>query len=364
MENISRPMVNKQKKSAFLSVEETRQILRNVDLLANEKMRNRDKCILMLGFCCGLKSSDIVQANLSDIDFKRSIIRLYIKEYDAVDIPLSTSVRECLALWINDRKKYFDVPNDALFVSQIKKRISDDTLNILLKRYAVGIEKKVTTRVMRNTCVVTLYKETKNLALCAKLLGQPNISVAQRYIEQILSESDVEEAINIVDDVLNNKNNAVENIINIPPLAMKIIQKADVAELGFSTQLEHFLKREDISTIGELCTWHKEELAEIPYITVQDIDDIQKKLEEVGLCLCTKKLEFPQKNDEWFSNIKWDKSCIMCQRETDGVCKERSCAEENYDPWGDPLPAFLWHPGGNDSERYLAKKLRQKASSS
>ena len=212
--------------------------------------------------------------------------------------------------------------------------------------------------------MITLYKETHNLALCAKLLGQPNISAAQHYIEHIISDSDVEDAINIVEDVFNNQNYANEISINIPPLAMKIIKNASISELGFSARLKHFLLRADIRTIGELCTWHKDELAEIPCITSQDLDDIQIKLEEIGLCLSPQKLEFPLKNDEWFSNIKWDKSCIMCQRETNGVCKKRSCAEENYDPWGDPLPAYLWQPDGNNVESYLIKKLRQKANES
>ena len=143
-------------------------------------------------------------------------------------------------------------------------------------------------------------------------------------------------------------------------MARKIIQNAEITELCFSARLKHFLLRSDIRTIGELCTWHKEELTEIPCITVQDIDDIQTKLKEVGLCLSPKKLAFPLKDDKWFSNIKWDKSCIMCQRETDGICKTRSCAEEYYDPWGDPLPAYLWRPDGNDVDHYLMKKLRQK----
>ena len=230
VQNIQRPAVSKQKKSDYLSIEETKQIFENIDILANERMRNRDKCILMLGFYCGLKSSDIVQANISDVDFKSGNIRIYLKENEVIYIPLSQSVCVCLNSWLQDRKNYFDTATDALFVSQIKKRISDDTLNILLKRYAVGINKKVTTRVMRNTCVITLYKETHNLALCAKLLGQPNISAAQHYIDQIISDSDVEDAINIVEDVLNNQSYANENTINIPPLAMKIIKNASISE--------------------------------------------------------------------------------------------------------------------------------------
>ena len=361
MSNVDRPLISKQKKSDYLSVEETKQILNNVDILANERMRNRDKCILMLGFYCGLKSADIVQANVNDVNFERSVIRVYLKE-SVLDVPLSYSVRECLCLWLDDRKAHFDTTTDALFVSQIKKRISDDTLNILLKRYAVGIDKKVTTRVMRNTCVVNLYRETKNLALCAKLLGQPSISAAQRYIEQIVSDSDVEEAVNTIEDLLNDKISSEKKTANILPLAMKIIQNASIEELELSLRVRQSLRKARMKTIGDLCGWHEEELKELLCLSQSHIDEIKGKLAETGCNLSKEKTTYPSKNDLWFQNIKWSRACQDCQRDANGFCKQRSCAEENYDPWGDPLPAYLWYPDGNDVALYLFKKSKEKNS--
>lgn len=40
------------------------------------------------------------------------------------------------------------------------------------------------------------------------------------------------------------------------------------------------------------------------------------------------------KDDAWFQSIKWRQSCLECQKETDGVCSRRSCAELAYDENG------------------------------
>ena len=357
--DIDRPTIDKKVERAYLTPEDTHKLLDNVWNLANIRMVNRDLCILMLGFYCGFSSSDIVQVNMSDIDWETREISKISSKGSHYLVPFSTETEMYLHKWIEDREKYFLTDTDALFISQEKKRISARTLKDLLDRYSEGINKHITPQVMRNTCIVNLYKETGDLNLCATLLNQ-SANATHRYIEQIDSSISIGQAINIMDSVYGQQTK--NDTCTLSPLARKIIQNAEIAELGFTARLKHFLLRADIRTIGELCTWHNEELAKIPCITAQDIDDIEAKLEEVGLCLSPQKLKFPLKNDEWFSNIKWDKSCIMCQRETNGVCKKRSCAEEYYDPWGDPLPAYLWRPDGNDVERYLIKKLRQKAS--
>lgn len=66
-----------------------------------------------------------------------------------------------------------------------------------------------------------------------------------------------------------------------------------------------------------------------------------------------------QKDDKWFASIKWDNSCLQCQAKANGVCENRSCAEQNYDPWGDPIPAYVYHHDGNTLDEYLENKRKR-----
>lgn len=66
-----------------------------------------------------------------------------------------------------------------------------------------------------------------------------------------------------------------------------------------------------------------------------------------------------KKDDKWFESIKWDNSCLQCQSKANGVCKSRGCAEQNYDPWGDPIPAYVYHHDGNTLDKYLENKRKR-----
>ena len=66
-----------------------------------------------------------------------------------------------------------------------------------------------------------------------------------------------------------------------------------------------------------------------------------------------------QKDDKWFASINWDANCITCQSDTNGLCQSRSCAEFHYDPWGDLIPASVYHHDGNTLGEYLERKRKQ-----
>ncbi len=52
------------------------------------------------------------------------------------------------------------------------------------------------------------------------------------------------------------------------------------------------------------------------------------------------------KDQTWFESIKWTKSCIECQRETNGTCARRSCAEMHYDDNGNDIhPSAIGYDG-------------------
>ena len=65
-----------------------------------------------------------------------------------------------------------------------------------------------------------------------------------------------------------------------------------------------------------------------------------------------------QRDEKWFSTIKWDDSCLVCQSKTNGICASYSCAKKAYDPWGDPYPCCLFHDDTNEVDRYIDEKKK------
>lgn len=66
------------------------------------------------------------------------------------------------------------------------------------------------------------------------------------------------------------------------------------------------------------------------------------------------------KNDKWFDSIKWDSACLKCQSVNGDICPSRSCAEDNYDQWGDHIPSDVYYMDGNNLQEYLAEKRKRK----
>lgn len=63
--------------------------------------------------------------------------------------------------------------------------------------------------------------------------------------------------------------------------------------------------------------------------------------------------------NEWFSSIKWDESCELCKSLHNGNCPSMKCAKRAYDPWGDPIPDYLYHDDCNDVEKYIEEKRKR-----
>lgn len=203
---LKRPSINKDVEMVYLSPEETARLFENVRQNANIRQINRDMSIFMLGFYCGLNSAAIVQLNLENVDLENGVLTVYSSKDEPFRVPISARVRSTLRAWINDRRIYFDAFNtNAVFISQENGRLSARSISDLIEKYSDGIDKRITTQVMRNTCVINLYRETGDIRLCQKYLNHANVSSTQRYIEQLTSNKSVEEAVDIVDGTYQNK---------------------------------------------------------------------------------------------------------------------------------------------------------------
>lgn len=200
--NTKRPRNKDNPQVTFLTQEEIANVLHNVETKSQEKYKNRDLCILKLGFSTGLRVSAIIQIDVDDIDFKKNQIRVTEKgDYDQY-IMFGENLKAQLKAWLVDREKYFGKFNsNALFVSQRGTRISDDMVSVIFKKYAKGAtDKHVHPHVMRHSCATNLYEATGDIYLCANQLHHKNVSTTQKYAE--LSKEKQKKAANILDGMI------------------------------------------------------------------------------------------------------------------------------------------------------------------
>lgn len=200
--NTQRPKMRDNPNVTFLDQNEIAKILNNVAETANERMRNRDLCLLKLGFATGLRISAIVQIDISDLDLEHNQIRVTEKGDHDYYVIIGSNLKTQILMWLKDREKYFSrTKSDALFVSQECNRLSPRSVKDLMEKYTKGItDKKVTPHVMRHSCATNLYEKTGDIYLCARQLHHKNVSTTQRYAE--LSKDRQTKAANILDDMI------------------------------------------------------------------------------------------------------------------------------------------------------------------
>lgn len=200
--NTKRPKMKDNPNVTYLTEEEIKGVLISAEQKAQEKFKNRDLCLLKLGFTTGLRVSAIVNIDINDIDFKNNQIKVTEKGDRDEYIMFGAQLKEQLKLWIKDRKRYFnDCETNALFISQKKTRLSTDMVGKLISKYAKGVtDKRVTPHVMRHSCATNLYEKTGDIYLCASQLNHKNVSTTQRYAE--ISKSRKMEATNILDNLI------------------------------------------------------------------------------------------------------------------------------------------------------------------
>lgn len=202
VEHTIRPKMKDNPKVTYLTTTEISKVINNVENMAQRKFKNRDLCLLKLGFSTGLRVSAIVQIDIDDIDFQHNQIRVTEKgDYDEY-VMFGENLKAQLMMWLEDRQKYFtNCSSKALFVSQYNQRISDDIVAEMLKKYSKGAtDKHVTPHVMRHSCATNLYEATGDIYLCSKQLHHKNVSTTQRYAE--LSQEKQKKAANILDEMI------------------------------------------------------------------------------------------------------------------------------------------------------------------
>ena len=198
----NRPKMKDKPDVTYLTEDEITALLKYVVENANNRFVNRDLCWLKLGFSTGLRVSAIVQIDIDDIDFENNQIRVIEKGEYEEHVMFGENLKEQLLLCIEDRNKICeDIDSNALFISQVGKRLSVGMLAKILKQYAENVtKKKITPHVMRHSCATNLYEKTGDIYLCSKQLHHKNVSTTERYAE--LSKAKRREATNILDNLI------------------------------------------------------------------------------------------------------------------------------------------------------------------
>lgn len=184
-----------EKEIVRLDVDETAELLDYIEHAGDEltgqkkvyyeKTRLRDLAIVTLLLGTGIRVSECVGLNVSDIDFKNDGIRVVRKGGSEMIVYFGEEVEQALRNYLEVRSGITPVAGheDALFYSTQRKRIGVQAVENMVKKYAreVTTTKKITPHKLRSTYGTTLYKETGDIYLVADVLGHKDVNTTRKH---------------------------------------------------------------------------------------------------------------------------------------------------------------------------------------
>ena len=153
------------------------------------KTKIRDVALLSLLLGTGIRVSECVGLDISDVDFKNNGILIHRKGGKEVTIYFSDEVKEALQNYYDERVLILEGSGHegAFFLSMQNKRLSVRSVENLVKKYAKIISplKKITPHKLRSTYGTNLYKETGDIYLVADVLGHSDVNTTKKHYAAI-----------------------------------------------------------------------------------------------------------------------------------------------------------------------------------
>ena len=186
--NLEAPHVEK-KIPKILSGEEVELLLEQPKDCDNKGIR--DKAMLELLYATGIRVSELINLDVSDVNVPMSFIRCNGGKKERI-IPMGHQAKDALENYINNVRKYMvkDENETALFVNCSGARLSRQGFWKLIKYYQhiAGIETDITPHTLRHSFAAHLLENGADLHSIQEMMGHADISSTQVYSRMMNSK--------------------------------------------------------------------------------------------------------------------------------------------------------------------------------
>lgn len=162
----------------YLTLDECVQLLEGVD----GPNRERDLCILTLFLNCGLRISELIGLNRSDI--QDDALRVLGKGDKVRIVYLNQACKDVLAAYLQVRPVVGGKDQDALFVSRNRQRISRATVHSLVKKHLAdaGLDsQRYSSHKLRHTAATLMLQNGVDVKAVQEVLGHEHLNTTEIY---------------------------------------------------------------------------------------------------------------------------------------------------------------------------------------
>ncbi len=177
----------RQKKSLpkYLTLEQSIELLNSVDEGPNKE---RDYCILTLFLNCGMRLSELVSLNLTDVHFQDRTLKLTGKGNKERIVYLNDACIEALERYLEVRRKERASSKEdekSLFLSHLHRRMGRQAVQLMVQKYLskIGLQGQgYSVHKLRHTAATLMYQHGNvDIRVLKDILGHENLGTTEIY---------------------------------------------------------------------------------------------------------------------------------------------------------------------------------------
>jgi len=147
----------------------------------------RDKAILEVLYACGLRVSELVGADLDDINWDEQLIKVRGKGNKERIVPIGSQARLALLTYINESRPKFaqksSAVNTAIFLNKSGQRLSQRSIRNIIDKYVeqTAVNQSISPHTLRHSFATHMLNNGADLRSVQELLGHIKLSTTQIY---------------------------------------------------------------------------------------------------------------------------------------------------------------------------------------
>ena len=164
-----------------LTIEEVEALLETPDVTTKDGLR--DKAMLETMYASGLRVSELLNLELSRINFNTGVITVIGKGEKMRKVPCGEFALEYIERYVNEVRNKMKKKEKYLFLNKYGKQLSRQYFFMVVKKYAAiaGITVPISPHTLRHSFATHLLENNADLRVVQELLGHTNIATTEIY---------------------------------------------------------------------------------------------------------------------------------------------------------------------------------------
>ena len=168
-----------------LSEIEINNLISAIDLSTPEGERNR--AILETLYGCGLRVSELINLQISDLYFEEDFIKVTGKGNKQRFVPISEINKKYISIYSNEIRNHVTIQkgfDDILFLNRRGKQLTRAMIFTIIKKLAeqIGLKKTISPHTFRHSFATHLLENGADLRAIQQMLGHESITTTEVYM--------------------------------------------------------------------------------------------------------------------------------------------------------------------------------------